>query len=64
MFIKVTIYFLQRSLPESLFQMQLIYLLIFSNFSICSRIASGSFFKIPTSRTFFLSFLFWKIQDK
>jgi hypothetical protein len=32
--------------------------LIISNFLICSLMASGSFFKMPTSRTFFLSFLF------
>lgn len=32
--------------------------LIISSFLICSLMASGSFFKIPTSRTFFLSFLF------
>lgn len=37
-------------------------LLIISNLSICSLRVSGSFFKSPTSLTFFLSFLFCKSQ--
>lgn len=39
-------------------------LLIISKLSICFFSWSGSFFKIPTSLTFFLSFLFYKSKQK